>query len=197
MTIDMEARRATVHRHLAASPSSVFEVLTDNTLHPVIDGSGSVIAARTTGDHRLALGTRFGMRMRMGVPYLITNTVTEFEPDRLIAWRHLGHHVWRYELTPTDDGGTDVTETFDWSVARSPKAIELVGYPARHEPNMAATLERLHALLTNKSAALCPRSCLGGWRRSTSTARSPSATPWPASSPSWEAGGRWPGPRPA
>ncbi|MGA8846232.1 MAG: hypothetical protein WB471_06420, partial [Nocardioides sp.] len=34
---------------------------------------------------------------------------------RRIAWRHMSPHVWRYELTPTADGGTTVTETWDLS----------------------------------------------------------------------------------
>ena len=54
----------------------------------------------------------------MGVPYLTKNTVVEYDEDRLIAWRHLGKHRWRYELEPVE-GGTKVTETFDWSTARS------------------------------------------------------------------------------
>ena len=30
--------------------------------------------------------------------------VVEFEEDRRIAWRHYGHHIWRYTLEPTDGG---------------------------------------------------------------------------------------------
>jgi uncharacterized protein YndB with AHSA1/START domain len=154
MTVDLTAQRTYVTRHLTASPEAVFAVISDATLHSVIDGSGTVISPKDWGQARLVLGSKFGMRMRMGVPYRMTSEVIEFEQDRLIAWRHPGHHVWRYELVPTDDGGTDVTETFDWAPARSPKALELVGYPARHEKAITETLERLDAFLTNKSAAL-------------------------------------------
>jgi uncharacterized protein YndB with AHSA1/START domain len=154
MTVDMTAKRTFVTRHLAAAPAEVFAVLTDPTLHSVIDGSGTVVAPRDWAEAPLVLGSKFGMRMRMGVPYRMTSEVVEFDQDRLIAWRHPGHHVWRYELVPTDDGGTDVTETFDWAPARSPKALELVGYPARHEKSMVETLARLDAFLTNKSASL-------------------------------------------
>jgi len=81
-----------------------------------------------------------------GVPYRVTNTVVEFEEDRLIAWRHFHRHVWRWELEPAElDGraGTRVTETFDW--ARSPFAygIERLGWPARNARSIAATLRRL------------------------------------------------------
>ncbi len=68
-----------------------------------------------TGPDRLSLGSRFRMDMRRGRGYKITNTVVELEEDRLIAWRHVGAHRWRYVLTPTDDGGTSVTETWDLS----------------------------------------------------------------------------------
>jgi hypothetical protein len=78
------------------------------------------------------------------LPYRITNTVVEYDENRLIAWQHFGKHRWRYELEPVDGGSsTKVTESFDWSTATSPKAIELMGYPKRHPANMEATLERL------------------------------------------------------
>ena len=51
-----------------------------------------------------------------------------------------------YELEPVE-GGTKVTETFDWSTAAVPKAIELMGYPKKHPNSMEATLERLAALV--------------------------------------------------
>jgi hypothetical protein len=127
-------------------------VLSDPSLHAVIDGSGTVQGAHSN-ERQLRLGSKFSMGMRMGVPYRISNEVVEFEQDRLIAWRHLGGHRWRYELRPVD-GGTEVTETFDWSTSRAPKGIELAGYPRRHVPNMERTLERLEAFLSHRSNAL-------------------------------------------
>ena len=41
----------------------------------------------------------------------------------MIAWRHKGLHRWRYELTPTADGGTEVTET--WDLSRYPLPLRL------------------------------------------------------------------------
>ena len=126
-----------------APPAEVFGLLTDPRRHAEIDGSGTVKGV-TQGPERLSLGDRFGMRMRLGVPYVISSEVVELEPDRRIAWRHVGHHVWRYELEPVD-GGTRVTETFDWANARSPLALELLGIPARNARSIDATLERLVA----------------------------------------------------
>lgn len=99
---------------IAAPPSVVFAIVSDPRQHPRIDGSGNV-RATISGPDRLELGSEFGMDMKMGGAYKIKNRVVEFEPDQLIAWRHMGTHRWRYELTPTAEGGTDVTETWDLS----------------------------------------------------------------------------------
>ncbi|HEX4189813.1 MAG TPA: SRPBCC family protein [Marmoricola sp.] len=99
---------------IAAPPSVVFAILSDPRQHPRIDGSGNVREA-VSGPDKLELGSEFGMSMKMGAPYKMKNRVVEFEQDRLIAWRHAGVHRWRYELAPTADGGTDVTETWDLS----------------------------------------------------------------------------------
>ena len=84
--------------------------------------------------------------MRWGLPYRISNTVVEFDEGRRIAWRHFGRHVWRYELEPVA-GGTRVTETFDYTPARSPRALELAGAPQRNLRSIRATLDRLADLL--------------------------------------------------
>ena len=99
---------------IAAPPATVFAILADPRQHPRIDGSGNVKDS-LSGPDRLELGSEFGMDMKQGAKYKIKNKVVEFETDKLIAWRHMNPHVWRYELTPTADGGTSVTETWDLS----------------------------------------------------------------------------------
>lgn len=133
---------------VAAEPNEVFDLLADPRRHPEIDGSGTVRGA-VRGPQRLQLGSSFGMRMRIGLPYLIRNTVVEFEQNRRIAWRHFGKHVWRYELEPVA-GGTRVTETFDWSTAAAPKLIELAGFPKSNSSGITATLERLRARFADR-----------------------------------------------
>ncbi len=135
-----------------APPSAVFAVLADPREHGRFDGSGTVRSA-VAGPDRLALGDRFGMSMRLGVPYTIKNEVVEFEEDRRIAWRHFGHHRWRYELEPVGEGSTKVTETFDWSTARAPKLIELVGFPATNTRGIEATLPRLKAYVEDRAGS--------------------------------------------
>jgi hypothetical protein len=87
------------------------------------------------------------MQMRMKVPYTITNEVVEFEENSRIAWRHFGHHVWRYVLEPVE-GGTKVTETFDYAPSRSPRMLELAGYPRRNGEGIDATLAQLQKRFT-------------------------------------------------
>jgi uncharacterized protein YndB with AHSA1/START domain len=130
---------------IEAPPEVVFAIVSAPRQHPRIDGSGSV-RNLVEGPERLTKGAEFGVSMRLfGLPYKITNRVVEFEDDKLIAWRHMGGHRWRYELELTDDGGTQVTETFDYSRygAVASAMIRIAGFPGRNRRGIAATLQRL------------------------------------------------------
>jgi len=143
----LSERKVSVSRVIDAPAQKIFDVLADPSMHPVIDGSGSVQGSRGGNPERLSEGAKFGMDMKIGLPYRIRNTVVEFEDGKRIAWRHFGRHIWRYELEPAE-GGTKVTETFDWSKSLAPWYIERAGYPKKHPKGMAATLERLAAQVT-------------------------------------------------
>ncbi|HEX2808216.1 MAG TPA: SRPBCC family protein [Kineosporiaceae bacterium] len=140
------ARPITCSLRVAAPAKAVFDLLSDPYRHPEIDGSGSARRA-VRGPHRLEAGSRFGMAMRCWwTPYTITNTVTDYEPDRLIAWTHHGRVVWRYELEPVP-GGTQVSETWDPSASPGRFAYQVLKFPERTAPAMMATLERIKALV--------------------------------------------------
>ena len=143
--------QVTVQRLIPAPAEAIFDLLADPGRHHEIDGSGTIVGARSAGERRLALGDSFGMDMDWGVNYATKNVVVEFEENRRIAWQTLAAkplsyvltgRIWRYELEPVD-GGTLVTETFDWSGVPVKAYITLMKWPERHEKNMAATLERL------------------------------------------------------
>ena len=123
----------------------IFEFLADPRRHPDFDGSGSVRGA-ISGPARLSMGARFGMAMRLVVPYRINSRVQEFEEGRRIAWSHVGGHRWRYELEPLPNGSTRVTETFDATTARSARALKLMDAYGRNARAIEATLPRLAAL---------------------------------------------------
>src|SRR5690606_24468383 len=120
-------------------------------MHPVIDGSGTVRASRQPGRH-VRLGDTFSMDMRLWVPYRMRSKVVEYTQDRVIAWAHLGGHRWRFLLEPTE-GGTLVTEEFDWSTAKAPWFIERAGFPRRHPAAMRRTLDRLADVVAGKAVS--------------------------------------------
>lgn len=127
-----------------APPERVFALLADPRQHARFDGSGTV-RGDVRGPDRLALGSRFGMAMRIKVPYRVRNTVVEFEEGRRIAWCHLAKYRWRYELVP-DGTGTVVTESFDGRTGHGQWWLRRVNAYANNEKAMAKTLVRLKAL---------------------------------------------------
>ena len=148
-------------RHIAAPAEKIFAVLADPAQHRHIDGSGMLVDAPDEGPARLGLGSKFGMAMKWGVPYTMSNEVVEFEEGRRIAWeprvgrpafmrRFMGGHRWRYELEADDDSATRVRETYDWSTADgfTRRYIVAAGWPKRAHRAMEQTLERLEAHVT-------------------------------------------------
>jgi hypothetical protein len=99
-----------------APAEKIFAVLSNPHRHKEIDGS-STIQENISGPEKLVLGSKFGMKMHLGIDYRIKNTVVEYSENSLIAWRHLGRWIWRYELVNIGPQITQVTETFDASRA--------------------------------------------------------------------------------
>lgn len=132
-----------------ADPTTVFDVLADPAQHRLFDGSDSV-RGQVSGPPRLYLGAKFSMRMRIGAPYLTRNLVVEYEEDAQIAWRHFARHIWRYELEPVD-GGTRVSESFDYAPAPGAPVYERIGIPDRNQRAIDATLQRLKVLVEGRT----------------------------------------------
>lgn len=149
----MEARRV-VH----APAARVFAVLADPRRHPTIDGSGMLQG--TSSDSINAAGQEFAMRMHhddLG-DYQTVNTVTAFEPDVVVGWAprldtgfecelvgkladiRTGGHTYTYRLRDAD-GGTEVTETYDWSGVTDPRFEAFCPFVTREQ--LAGTLEKL------------------------------------------------------
>jgi uncharacterized protein YndB with AHSA1/START domain len=148
-----ELLQVSVERVVPAPPEAVFALLADPRRHREIDGSGT-LRDTVDGPPRLFRGARFGMRMQMGAPYQMTNTVVEFEEGRRIAWQPrptsrlaallIGGRIWRYELEPVD-GGTRVRETWDIRQERFPPPLLAARSATRRA--MTRTLERLEERL--------------------------------------------------
>lgn len=148
-------RCRSAHITINADPATVFDVLADPAQHALFDGSDSV-KGRVSGPPRLYLGAKFAMRMRIGAPYLVRNTVVEYDEDRCIGWRHAARHIWRYRLEAVEDG-TRVTETFDYQPALLGRAYEWVGVPQRNQHSIEATLQRLKVLVEGRTANVVAR----------------------------------------
>ena len=141
-----------VERVIPAPPEAIFEILSDPDRHHDIDGSGAVVKAKQ-GSQRLELGSRFGMSMKVGIPYSMTSTVVELDEPRRIAWQTRGPgnlgggRIWRYELEPVD-GGTLVRESWDITHESAfTKPLVRKGASKTRE-NMTATLARIDELVT-------------------------------------------------
>ena len=148
----------TVERVIPAPAERIFAILADPSRHSEIDGSGTVRGMKSPAQE-LALGSKFGMSMKLGVPYSMESTVIEFEPNRRIAWQTrppgripgklAGGRIWRYELEPVE-GGTRVRESWDISQ----EVVKVLVKPARGKTikAMADTLERIEKLLAAEPA---------------------------------------------
>jgi hypothetical protein len=154
-----DGKVVSVERVIRAPAATIFAVVADATRHPEIDGSGTVVEAKADAPKRLQLGSTFGMSMKMGLPYSMSNTVIEFDQDRRIAWqtvfagplgRFIGGRIWRYELEEVD-AGTRVTES--WDITRDKQGFFLKHGKMGQQSaaSMAKTLERL-AQITEPSA---------------------------------------------
>lgn len=133
-----------ITKFVSAPPQTIFDLLADPRKHNLIDGSGSVQAARLDAPERLSLGAKFGMDMKIGLKYRITNEVVEFDEPRQIGWRHMGGHIWRYIIEPAE-GGSQVTEQFDWNQNKAPLMLKLMNAQSKNKKSIEATLDRLAA----------------------------------------------------
>ena len=150
----MAASVVSVERVIKAPPSAIFAIISDVSRHPEIDGSGSVVGTKPGAPQELALGTTFGMSMKLGLPYSMSNRVIEYEPDRRLAWqttlsgplgRFIGGRIWRYELE-TVDGGTKVTETWDITQDKQGFLLKYGPVASQTAQSMTKTLKRLAEL---------------------------------------------------
>jgi hypothetical protein len=155
----MEGNSVSVDRVIEAPAASIFAIVADASRHPEIDGSGTVKAVKDGAPEKLSLGSKFGMSMKMGVPYSMSNTVVEYELDKVIAWqtslsgplgRFVGGRIWRYELEESD-GATKVTETWDVSQDKQGFMLRRGKMGQQTAASMSKTLDRL-AELTEPAA---------------------------------------------
>jgi hypothetical protein len=121
----MATERFEVQREIAATPATVFAMLSDPAGHVAIDSSGMLQSAE--GERPKQVGDSFIVHMDrealgdfpMG-KYDVDVHITAFEPDAHIEWTISGRnqppikHLYGYRLEPKGDA-TLVTSYYDWS----------------------------------------------------------------------------------
>lgn len=148
--------RIETQRTISAPAHAIFRLLCDPQGHVAIDSTGMLQDAE--GDPVAAVGDRFVVHMdrealndypQLG-KYDVTVEITEFEPDRRIAWTVLGQlrpqigHIYGFVLVPTvgvdkDPVATVVTSFYDWSQI-DPAWREAGIFPVLSENALRATL---------------------------------------------------------
>ena len=152
----------TVERVIPAPPEKIFALLADANRHQDFDGSGTVKGAHDGAPQKLSLGSKFGMNMRIVMPYSMVSTVVEYDENKRIAWqprpaypianRLAGGRIWRYELEPVD-GGTRVRESWDITQEAALSKTTVRAAAGRTRTAMEKTLERIEQLLAAEAPA--------------------------------------------
>jgi hypothetical protein len=146
--LNLNLPRTTAARIVIDAPAQqIFDLIADARCHPLFDGSAT-LQGSISGPVRLHLGARFGMAMKIKLPYRITNTVVAFEEGKKISWCHLMKWTWSYDLEDLGDGRTQVTEIFNardipWFAS---KWLDATGSLERNPKWMAKSLVKLKAI---------------------------------------------------
>ncbi len=155
----MSAEQFAATRTIAAPPADVFAVLSDPTRHQDTEPGDWVRDAVST-EPITGTGQIFVMNMFLdlaGGHYVTHNLVTEFIPDRTIAWKtgqldadgnhNPGGWWWRYDLAP-DGAGTEVTLTYDWTDTPQSFRDQVGGMPPFGPQFLADSLAALNRAVT-------------------------------------------------
>lgn len=132
---------------IAAPAETVFEEIADPARQIAWDGNEN-LAESAAGQRVHAVGDVFVTVTTSGNAR--HNHVVEFEEGRRIAWRPSAEgqapfgHLWRWELRPTDDGGTEATHTYDWTELTDESRVERAR--STTSERLQASLDRLAAL---------------------------------------------------
>lgn len=143
-TEDAGPRTVSRSVQVGAPVAEIFAMIVDPHRHPEIDGSGTVRDIDVKGPHRLNEGDKFTVGMtQYGLPYKITSKATEVQENQVVEWQHPLGHRWRWELAEVSPRTTKVTETFDYSTAKLPLMIELLGMHNKNAEGIESTLTSL------------------------------------------------------
>ena len=145
--VDVDAGPSIVARRVevSATPAQVFALLANPQRLCELDGLGAVRDVPVLGPERLEIGDSFTVSLQQsGMPYQATSTVTSLEVDKTIEWEDSYCRKWRWELSETVNGTTEVTESLDCGSAVVPLFDEMFGGDT--DRNASAITLSLHKL---------------------------------------------------
>ncbi|CAN5711457.1 hypothetical protein BH11ACT6_BH11ACT6_51250 [soil metagenome] len=161
--VDVDAGPRTVARRVevSAPAAEVFALLANpRNLHE-LDGSGALRDVPVLGPERLTIGDTFTVGVQQsGIPYQATSTVTAMEDDKSIEWADDYGRKWRWDLTQTADGTTEVTESLDSSSAVVPLFDQMSGVE-QHGDAITMSLRKLAEHFT--PATVRAKICYSRW----------------------------------
>lgn len=146
-------------RTINASAEDIFALLADPGRHTELDGAGMLRGPEGDAQPIAGVGQVFVMNMHQDAlgDYRMINKVLVYVPGARIGWgptldpdtdlaKQLGEiqatgHTFTYDLAPADGGGTEVTQTYDWTGVKDPKFEEF--FPIVTEDHLAGTLDNL------------------------------------------------------
>ena len=143
-----DERIASASREIQAPADQIFELIADPVRQPEWDGNDNLKVA-AEGQRVRAAGEVFVMTTTKG--NVRENHVTAFDEGRLIEWRPAEPgqppvgHVWRWELSPLDDGRTQVTHTYDWTDLHDESRLERAR--STTSDRLMASIDRLAGLV--------------------------------------------------
>lgn len=159
------SRKIQVSRTIEAPASEIFALLADPAKHPDLDGAGMVRGVDGDATTIGGIGQAFVMAMhnpQLG-DYRMVNSVTAYQPPYRIGWEprmdpecdaaaklgdmEVGGHTWTFDLREVD-GGTEVTETYEWMSVKDPEFAEML--PLVSEEQMERSLEKLAVAATGR-----------------------------------------------
>jgi uncharacterized protein YndB with AHSA1/START domain len=161
------SRKIQVSTVIDAPAADIFALLSDPDRHTDLDGSG-MLRGLVAGQPLLAIGQTFTMNMHQDAlgDYRTVNAVTAFVPDARIGWEphmdpgcelapkldgmkldgmKVGGHTFTFDLREVD-GGTEVTETYDWMSVKDEKFLATL--PVVSEDDLRGSLARIEEAVT-------------------------------------------------
>jgi uncharacterized protein YndB with AHSA1/START domain len=160
-TVDT-SKKLQASKVIDAPVAEIFAVLSDPNRHPEFDGADMLRGVEGDTPPIGGIGQAFVMNMHqpdLG-DYRMINAVTAFVEDSRIGWapkmdssceaaEKLGDmdvsgHTYTYDLQEVE-GGTKVTQTYEWTGVKDPKFEEL--FPRVSQEQLEGTLDEIDAMV--------------------------------------------------